>query len=354
VSELNVLVWDPDPAIFGGHTVQLDMTARYVDALPGVSVRVVRGEGPDFTGVDIVHGFGLQSRHIREARVLGIPICLSVIYWAKDYRIGLLVRRGRVQTASSRTRAAASLALAAARGRHIPKCESFSEFAIRHMAMYEAVDLLLPNSQLEADDLVGDLNVTTPIHVVPNAVDPALYPPGLPWDERRGVVYVARLEPRKNQLGLIEALRGTGVPLTIVGGDHPHHPEYAAKVRAEAGGDVEVLGHASHEQLVECYARARVHAIPSEFETTGLVSLEAAMCGCNIVTTELGYAREYFEDLAWYCRPEDRESIRTAVLEALGSPPRDALRTRILERYTWEHTADATVAGYREVLALRR
>jgi glycosyltransferase involved in cell wall biosynthesis len=355
-ASLNVVIWDPVPVIFGGHVVQLDMTAKYVEAVPGISVRVERGEEPDLSGIDVVHGMGLQARHIRRARILGIPVCLSVVYSAKDYRTGVLVPGDRFETAVSRARAASSLALAALRGSHHRKCEKFNEFTVSMKATLESADLLLPNSQLEADQIAADLDVSTPMRVVPNAVDPALFSVQTPWNDRGGVLYVARIEPHKNQLRLIEALRDTDVQLTLAGPPHPHHPRYAERVRLAADGaaNVELVDHVPHEQLGPLYNRARVHVVPSGFETTGLVSLEAALCGCNIVTTEVGYAREYFEDLAWYCRPDDPASIRAAVLAGLASSPRDALRTRILERYTWEHTAAATVAVYRELLAMRR
>jgi glycosyltransferase involved in cell wall biosynthesis len=165
---------------------------------------------------------------------------------------------------------------------------------------------------------------------------------------------VGRLEPHKNQLGLIEALRDTGIALTIVGGPHPHHLSYAEAVRSEAGRTVNVVGPTAHEQLTHFYARARVHALPSGFETTGLVTLEAAVSGCNVVSTKVGYAREYLGDLGWYCAPNDPRSIRSAVLAALAAPPQTPLRQRILDRYTWDHAAAATAAAYRELVGSGR
>ena len=302
-----------------------------------------------------MHGLGLATRHIREARKRGIPVCLSVIYWSKAYRTGLLAKKPWWDVLSGRARMAAVLTLAAARGRHVAKCEAFSEFALRTTALYEAADLLLPNSELEAETLVRDLGVTTPIRVVPNAVDPALFAPGPPWEERHGVLYVGRLEPHKNQLRLIQALRGTGVPLTIVGGDHPHHPEYADAVRAEAGEAVRVVGQTSHEELARFYAQARVHAVPSLFETTGLVSLEAALSGCNVVSTEVGYAREYLEADGLVLR-----SIRSGKHQvrrrrgAKNAPRNRHCAERILDRYTWKHTASVTAAAYRELVSAQR
>jgi len=351
--DLKVLLWNPDASPFGGHVVQLDMTARFLSRIDGISVHVCRDERPDWDGIDVVHGLGLDTMHIRKARSRGIPVCLSVIYVSKAYRTGLLTRASRRRVVSNRARMALVMALAAARGRHLAKSEAVAEFSIRTRALLEAADLLLPNSSMEAETLANDLGVSTPMRVVPNAVDPASFPTGLPWDQREGVLYVGRLEPHKNQLRLIEALHGTDVSLTILGGDHPHHGAYADEVRAAASDMVRVVGYTPHDRLSHFYTRVRVHATPSLFETTGLVSLEAGLSGCNVVTTDVGYAREYFEHLVWYCDPYDVPGIRAAVLAALSAPPQDALRQRILERYTWEHAAAATAAAYRDVVAHR-
>ena len=91
--------------------------------------------------------------------------------------------------------------------------------------------------------------------------------------------------------------------------------------------------------------------LPSWFETTGLVSLEAALCGCNIVSTSQGYARDYFADFAWYCDPARSSSIRDAVEQAWASPPRPKLIDRVLANYTWEHTARESLRAYEMVLA---
>lgn len=331
--------------------LQMDKTAEALSRIDGLSVRVCHDESPEWSDVDIVHGRGLEAEHIREARRRHVPVCLSVIYWSKAYRTGLLTGRPWWQTVLSRVRIAGAFSWAAAKGAHIAKSEAFAWFTIESRTVFESADMLLPNSRMEADALVRDLGVTTPMRIVPNAVDPDFFPPGLPWHQREGVLCVGRLEPHKNQLGLIRALHDTGIQVTLVGDPHPHHPEYAAAVRAEAGDTVHIVGHTPHDRLAEYYRRARVHALPSGFETTGLVNLEAAMCGCNLVTTNVGYAREYLGDLAWYCDPHSHDSIRSAVQGALDAPPRDSLRQRILDRYTWDHAGAATAGAYRELVA---
>ena len=97
------------------------------------------------------------------------------------------------------------------------------------------------------------------------------------------------------------------------------------------------------------YNSHSVHIVPSWFETTGLVTLEAALCGCNVVSTSRGYAREYFGSMADYCEPSSTRSIRDSVLRSLSRVPDQALVRKIRENYSWSATASATIACYRDL-----
>ena len=120
---------------------------------------------------------------------------------------------------------------------------------------------------------------------------------------RAGVAYVGRIEPHKNQLGLIRELRGTGIAVVLAGPSHPHHAKYAERCRKEADAFVTFSSRRRRAGSARGLSRAAVHVLPSWFETTGLVSLEAAATGCAVVTTNRGYVKEYFGDLVFYCDP---------------------------------------------------
>ncbi|MNL46427.1 hypothetical protein D3C87_1691360 [compost metagenome] len=90
--------------------------------------------------------------------------------------------------------------------------------------------------------------------------------------------------------------------------------------------------------------------MPSWFETTGLSSLEAAIMDCNIVVTRKGDTEEYFQDLAFYCEPDNVSSIKNAVIKAFNEPCRDSLKELILKEYVWEKTAEETLKAYNLVL----
>jgi glycosyltransferase involved in cell wall biosynthesis len=161
------------------------------------------------------------------------------------------------------------------------------------------------------------------------------------------VLCVGRIEPRKNQLALVRALKGTGVELTLIGSPGRYNRRYFERCRSEAGPDVRFLDRVDPPELREHYQRSLVHVCPSWYETPGLVNLEAAACGCAVVATEGGCTREYLGDGAYYCRPDDPQSMLVAVRAALAGGPRCGLGQRVAREYTWQKAAERTLEGYR-------
>ncbi len=341
-------------SMLGGHVVQIEKTAHALGQ-KGVDVLTDFSDDPPLTGIDLVHGFGLSAAQIRRCHTGRAPVALSPIYWDRSYRADGFDRKLGARAVAGRAYRATQFARSAwrSRGALMETSLAFLPSELELLTAYESADLLLPNAVGEADSIRGDFGVSTPMIPVPNGVDPVSFSaPADPFEARRYVLFVGRIDPHKNQLGAIRALRGSGLPLVIAGHDHPHHPEYTERCRAEGAGWVTFTGEVPHDsaELADLYHGARVHLLPSWFETTGLVSLEAALSGCSVVSTSLGHAREYLDDLAWYCDPREPTSILSAVRNAWDSPPTGQLRQRILDRYTWEHVAESTVAAYRSLL----
>jgi glycosyltransferase involved in cell wall biosynthesis len=163
------------------------------------------------------------------------------------------------------------------------------------------------------------------------------------------VICVARIEPLKNQLALIRALNNTPFKLLIIGVPAKNHKKYYTACKEAAGNKVTFTGYLSQEQLIPYYERAKVHVLPSWFETTGLSSLEAAAMGCNIVITDKGDTKEYFENYAFYCDPASPESIYEAIRKASVGKYDEGLRNKIFSKYTWQQAANKTLAAYREI-----
>jgi glycosyltransferase involved in cell wall biosynthesis len=346
---MKVLLWMIGGEAPGGHRIQIEQTTSHLRAM-GLDCEMAVDGIADVASYDLVHGFGLSPESIRKCRLAGVPVVLSTIYWSRAYTTGTHAHRGALASLQNRARMGFVLLRSAMLGLHIEKCEAMVERLQRTRVAFEMADLLLPNSKAEASQIDFDLGVTTPMEVVPNAVDDKSFTLPDSSHERSGVLYVGRFEPHKNQLGLLRALRGSDIPLTLAGPPHPDHPEYHAQCLREGGANVQIIPAVPHDQLPALYQKFKVHVLPSWFESTGLVSLEAALCGCNVVTTSRGYAGEYFGNFAWYCDPANDASIRKAVGQAYAAPFKQVLRERILANYTWKHTARATAAAYDHVM----
>jgi glycosyltransferase involved in cell wall biosynthesis len=162
---------------------------------------------------------------------------------------------------------------------------------------------------------------------------------------------VGRIEPRKNTLALIRAIRPLGLPLVVIGEAHPAFPRYAQDCRRAGRDQVVWLGKVDHHDplLASAYAAARVFALPSWFETPGLAALEAALAGSAVVITPYGSTWEYFGDLVEYARPNHEGTIRRAVAKCWekGADPR--LSRRIATHYLWPKVAQITAEAYDQV-----
>jgi glycosyltransferase involved in cell wall biosynthesis len=211
--------------------------------------------------------------------------------------------------------------------------------------------LVLPNSTLEYEQL-AEFDTKLPGYtLVPNGIDPALFT----WNSNQPkdatlVLCVARIEGIKNQLNLIKALNNTQYRLVIIGNAAPNQMPYYYECRKQAAVNISFIEQLSQEALAAWYQKAAIHILPSWFETCGLSTLEAAVMGCQVVITDKGYTREYFEQEATYCDPGSPQSILAAVEKAASTPRTNTLRQKILDQYTWQHAAHQAAAAYKHVL----
>ncbi|MBI1315818.1 glycosyltransferase [bacterium] len=165
----------------------------------------------------------------------------------------------------------------------------------------------------ERSRLFEDYQIQAPASIVP---PPSRFPPLKLERTGRVVLCAARLEPLKNQLNLIRAVRNTTFELVLAGAPAPQHAAYERLCRAEAGPNVRFTGSLGPEALWAEYARARIHALPSHFETTGLSTVEAMGAGLGTVVGAGGGVRELFSDRSEIGHPDQPDDIAQALERA--------------------------------------
>ncbi|HMK27967.1 MAG TPA: glycosyltransferase family 4 protein [Chitinophagaceae bacterium] len=210
---------------------------------------------------------------------------------------------------------------------------------------------LLPNSEAEYTALVKEYKINKPYTVVPNGIDPLLFQPGQTVTRsEKLVICAARIEGIKNQLNLVKALNNTEFTLLLIGSAATNQKNYYKQCRQIASDNIQFIDHIPQEELLAYYKKAKVHVLPSWFESCGLSSLEAAAMGCNIVITDKGYTRDYFGNHAFYCDPANPASILDAVRKATQSEWKPELQEKIFRDFTWQQAAAATFNVYKKVL----
>ena len=167
------------------------------------------------------------------------------------------------------------------------------------------------------------------------------------------VLGVGTLEPRKNQLRLVQAMAGIDAELLLAGRRGWSCDDVVEA--AEKAPNVRWLGHVPEARLRELVAGASVVAYPSLFEGFGLPVLEAMAAGKPVLTSDRDPMREVAGDAALLVDPCDVGAIADGLSRLLGDP---ALRERLAKvgperarRFTWDACAEATLRAYHAVLA---
>lgn len=212
---------------------------------------------------------------------------------------------------------------------------------------------VLVQSREEYTDLVKQYHVTPAFYIIKNGVDAKLFSTVTHHNKTKNqVLCVARIEGIKNQYNLIQALNNTHYQLILIGDAAPNQKNYYRQCKKIAAGNISFINFLPQQQLVDYYASAKVHILPSWFEVCGLSSLEAAAMGCQVIITSNGYAGSYFGDAAFYCNPSDHKSILSAVKSATDAESNTELQKTITTNYTWQKTAEKTLSVYKKYIEL--
>ena len=236
--------------------------------------------------------------------------------------------------------------------------------------MQQAVASRLPKvltvSSCSADGLAAEMGVPRErISIVPVGVDCEVFRPAVGPRTPGMILATASADsPLKGLVPLVEALAKVRTEhphaqLTIVG--RPRLDSPAAKTIDALGleGAVTFSGPLEAHQIVELYDRAEVAVVPSLYEGFSLPAVEAMACAVPLVATTGGALPEVVGrdgDAALVVPPGDPSALATAMGRLLDDPALRARlgaagRERVLDRFTWEATAHATVLEYEQLLS---
>jgi len=323
----------------GGGEIQLLKTKEHLEKL-GIEVKKFNKFEDKIKDYDILHNFTILRDcydTIKHAHDNKIPVALSTIWWpSTEY-----VLKGH-QGLKNKIKILSYI--------FINKHNTFGLSKVKEMM--EMADVLLPNSKTEGEMITKHFGIKSEkIHPVPNGADERFSRanPRIFEDEygiKDFLLYVGRIEPRKNVLNLIKAVKDK--PLVIIGDAPDHEKKYEELCKKEASDNVKFLGrmNQSDPRLESSYAACDTFVLPSWYETPGIVALEAGLAGAKIVITSRGSTKDYFENYVEYVDPTNIKGIKEKIEISLKKEKTNELRTHILNNFLWKHVALKTKEAY--------
>lgn len=154
-------------------------------------------------------------------------------------------------------------------------------------------------------------------------------------------------DDRKNVKRLIEAAKKYNFKLVLGGKLRNEEEKQMLASWMEGCGNVEYYGFLSLDAMKDLYARARVFALPSITEGVGIVALEAAIYGCDIVITNQGGPHEYYKNMAINVDPYSVDEIGMAVTRYMNEMTfQPCLQQYVIENYSLLSVAQKIVNVY--------
>ena len=203
----------------------------------------------------------------------------------------------------------------------------------------KSADAIIVSSQEDAYEIESrHLLKAESITTIGNYVDIDRFRPSQVVTRQRGrLVFVGRLEEQKNPIALLNALVGLDdIHLTVVG-DGALRPLLEDEVH-RLNLSVDFLGTVAHERLPDLLVQNEALVMPSLYEGTPKVLLEAMACGVPVIATKsLGITGVLTHDRNGYLCGLSVEEIRAAIQAVLGDP---ILRERLGQagiRYVNKH-----------------
>lgn len=159
--------------------------------------------------------------------------------------------------------------------------------------------------------------------------------------------------PIKNVATLIEAAKKYGFDLRLAGHINDQSFKNYMMKEIDSYPNISYLGVLDDHRLRQNFQKAKVFALPSIIEGVGLVALEAAALGCDIVITNQGGPKEYYSDLAKIVNPRDVSEVGESIMYFLeGRTNQPKLSKMILETYKLSNAVDKILKVYSRQLRL--
>jgi D-inositol-3-phosphate glycosyltransferase len=237
----------------------------------------------------------------------------------------------------------------------------------------DSCECIIASTARERQDLIKHYGASpNKIAIIPCGVNLDLFKPldkeiarkELGLDHQKVILFVGRIEPLKGLeqlLGALNYIEGGKPPLLmIVGGDEYSQGRVQMLQRIAKGLHIEdrvdFVGSVAQERLPLFYNAADICAIPSYYESFGMVALESLACGTPIVATDVGNMRRIIRqsEMGRLAKDNSPHNLASKISELLyhREDKEQHIKTRRdrMTEFSWATIADSILQEYDRLL----
>jgi len=135
------------------------------------------------------------------------------------------------------------------------------------------------------------------------------------------ILNVGTIEPRKNLLNIVKALKGTQIPLVVVGSKKPKYFKLIEKEIKNGKISVQFLQGVSMTELAAIYKLAEIFIYPSFFEGFGIPVIEALYSETVVITSNTSCLPEAGGPDSVYIDPQNVADIKSKIVFLWNNEP---------------------------------
>ncbi|WP_410955547.1 glycosyltransferase [Raoultella planticola] len=165
------------------------------------------------------------------------------------------------------------------------------------------------------------------------------------------VIVCGRVEERKNQIAILDALQGSNLRILFLGGVNKFNKKYAKNFfdRIERNPQITHIDQVKPEDVLEFYGNSKVSLSASWFEVSSLADIEAASCGCFVFSSINGHSEEIINaNQIKLIDPEKLNSLDVMIRDAINYWKAKPV-TQIVS-YTWKDSSRELISGLKRII----
>ncbi|MDP9954764.1 glycosyltransferase involved in cell wall biosynthesis [Epilithonimonas hungarica] len=168
------------------------------------------------------------------------------------------------------------------------------------------------------------------------------------------ILNVGTIEPRKNLLNVVKALKDSKIPLVVVGAKKPKYFKLIEKEIEKNKIEVQFLSGVSMEELAGIYKLAEIFIYPSFFEGFGIPVIEALFSETVVITSNTSCLPEAGGPDSVYVNPYNVNDIKAKILFLWENESERKRRTekglQFVQKFNDEVIADEMMKVYESLV----